>query len=278
MVLVNSNFTGSVFASTFSSLSKRIAPSVLYPPVPAGSPSGKASTSSSTRAPTFLSINRFERKKNVRLALESFAALRDMMEATRSGSFVEKQVKLVLAGGCDSRVAENVEYHRELCQYATDLGFNDQQVQFVLSFSDQQKQEFLESALAVLYTPDKEHFGIVPLECMAARRPVIAVNSGGPTETVVDQETGFLCMADPKVWAARMQQLIEDKSIAIRLGDAGACRVAEKFSFESFQEQLEGKVTAAIGLSTLTKCASLWAQVVGLFVVVLALLLAFALR
>ena len=85
----------------------------------------------------------------------------------------------------------------------------------------------LSGCLAVLYTPDKEHFGIVPLECMvrmmvmwellsnqsfivcynyrrcmyvfycqAAGRPVIAVKSGGPMETVVHGATGFLCPPD----------------------------------------------------------------------------------
>jgi alpha-1,3/alpha-1,6-mannosyltransferase len=48
-----------------------------------------------------------------------------------------------------------------------------------------------------------EHFGIVPLEAMAARRPVIACDSGGPTESVDHQVTGrdrflvFLCFPVP---------------------------------------------------------------------------------
>ena len=41
--------------------------------------------------------------------------------------------------------------------------------------------------------------GIVPLECMAAARPVVAVASGGPLETVVHEETGFLCEPTPEV-------------------------------------------------------------------------------
>lgn len=34
-----------------------------------------------------------------------------------------------------------------------------------------------------------EHFGIVPLEGMAAGRAVIACNSGGPLESIVDKHT-----------------------------------------------------------------------------------------
>ena len=43
-----------------------------------------------------------------------------------------------------------------------------------------------------LYTPVGEHFGIVPLEAMAAGVPVIAMASGGPLETVKNGETGYL--------------------------------------------------------------------------------------
>ena len=46
-----------------------------------------------------------------------------------------------------------------------------------------------------------EHFGIVPIEAMYSELPVIAVNDGGPTETVVDGLTGFLCKPDPESFA-----------------------------------------------------------------------------
>ena len=46
-----------------------------------------------------------------------------------------------------------------------------------------------------------EHFGIVPIEAMYCRLPVVAVNDGGPTETVVDGLTGFLCQPNPESFA-----------------------------------------------------------------------------
>ena len=68
------------------------------------------------------------------------------------------------------------------------------------------------------YTPHNEHFGIVPLECMSAGRPVIAVNSGGPTETVVNDVTGYLCDAEnPKQWAECMESLRIKKVIVLDL-------------------------------------------------------------
>ena len=52
------------------------------------------------------------------------------------------------------------------------------------AFSDEEKSTLLGDATAVVYTPTNEHFGIVPVECMAACKPVIACASGGPLESV----------------------------------------------------------------------------------------------
>ena len=59
------------------------------------------------------------------------------------------------------------------------------------------KQPFSEIKLLIenckaLIFPGIEDFGIVPLEAMAAGRPVIAFSKGGATETVVDGLTGIL--------------------------------------------------------------------------------------
>ena len=134
-----------------------------------------------------------------------------------------------------------MEHLRELKKLARDLGFsvdvntdekmNDAKadIRFVLSFSDEEKSTLLRDCVAVLYTPAAEHFGIVPLECMAAARPVIACNSGGPLETVSDGQTGHLCPPDPRLWAEKMRHLLQP-GIAATMGMAGADRVAAEFS------------------------------------------------
>lgn len=72
------------------------------------------------RRTVILSINRFERKKNIMLAVEAFAVLRDQCAAARAPG-----VTLVLAGGYDPRVAENVEYHAEIEARVDALGLTD---------------------------------------------------------------------------------------------------------------------------------------------------------
>merc|ERR1712083_519190 len=99
------------------------------------------------------------------------------------------------------------------------------QVIFHQSPKDKIKVELLRTSDCLLYTPSGEHFGIVPIEAMYNELPVIAVNDGGPLETVVDGKTGFLRKPDPKEFAEAMKN---------DLGKNGRRRVLNCFSFNSF--------------------------------------------
>jgi hypothetical protein len=85
-----------------------------------------------------------------------------------------------------------------------------------------------------VYTPDKEHFGIVPLEAMYAGTPVVAVNSGGPTETVVDGNTGYLRAPTAKAFGEAILQLFQDPKLATKMGNNGRQHVEETFGTGRF--------------------------------------------
>ena len=184
----------------------------------------------------FLSINRYERKKNLALAIEAFAkALNKINTKERS------KLHLVLAGGYDERVVENKEYYLELRQLAESLKVTDN-VTFIRSCSDEQKSGLLECCRALIYTPSKEHFGICPLEGMFARRPIVAVNSGGPLETVVDGKTGFLCKPTAEAFSEKMVFLYHNRGSSMEMGLAGREHIMANFSFQAFTEKLNGVV------------------------------------
>lgn len=235
-IVVNSKFTASVFKDTFKSLS-HINPDVLYPSLNISSfetiaPADIADLIPKKRKFLFLSINRYERKKNLALALKALHELRG-----RLGSQEWSEVHLVMAGGYDKRVLENVEHYEELRGLAAKLGLNDH-VTFVRSFSDEQKVSLFSNSICVLYTPSNEHFGIVPLEAMYMRCPVIAVNSGGPLESISHNVTGFLCDPLPTQFSEAMERFVRDPLLKDTMGAAGRARVMEKFSSEAFTEQL----------------------------------------
>lgn len=64
-------------------------------------------------------------------------------------------------------------------------------IQFLGRCGDSEIQNMLSHCKALIF-PGLEDFGIVPVEAMAAGRPVIAFNKGGAAETVIDGKTGIL--------------------------------------------------------------------------------------
>lgn len=229
LILVNSKFTAATFARTFRAVHARgIEPGVLYPAV-----SVEQFHEPHAYKLNFLSINRFERKKNLDLAISAFALL-------RSGGALQ-DATLTVAGGYDKRLKENVDYLEELKRLAVTEGVSGQ-VKFVTSCSTSERNELLSNCLCVLYTPKDEHFGIVPLEAMAAHKPVIACNSGGPVETVVNEVTGFLCDPSPAEFSKAMLKLVNDPDLALRMGKQARDHVVQKFSTKTFGDLLNSYV------------------------------------
>ncbi|KAM4878012.1 alpha-1,3/1,6-mannosyltransferase ALG2 [Thomomys bottae] len=240
-ILVNSQFTAAIFKETFKSLS-HIDPHVLYPSLNVTSFDSTVPEKLDDLVPEgkkflFLSINRYERKKNLTLALEALVQLR-----RRLASQDWERVHLIMAGGYDERVLENVEHYQELKNIVQQSDL-DQHVTFLRSFSDKQKISLLHGCTCVLYTPSNEHFGIVPLEAMYMQCPVIAVNSGGPLESIIHSVTGFLCEPDPVDFSEAIEKFIQEPSLKVTMGLAGKARVKQKFSCEAFTEQLYQYVT-----------------------------------
>lgn len=173
----------------------------------------------------FVSINRFERKKDIAQAIYALLNLRNQLsqpdtqatllrarqqslEQVKNDQFPSHLAftdnKLLISGGYDSSVQENVSYYNQLVDIATELSFKTSNypdmsgdIVFLRSFSNAQRAALLRRCQAVVYTPENEHFGIVPVESMYSSRPVIAHVSGGPLESVLHEKTGYLCQKHP---------------------------------------------------------------------------------
>jgi starch synthase len=96
-----------------------------------------------------------------------------------------------------------------------------------------------------------EPFGIINLEAMACRAPVVASATGGIKEVVVDGETGYLVPfeqdpvtsfpRDPETFAKdlafRINELLADPEKCRHFGEAGRRRVEEIFSWTAIAHQ-----------------------------------------
>ena len=262
-VIVNSYFTKGVVEQIWPGLGGEHGVGVIYPCVDTKrklrqdvSPAtGREEQEMWTDKRVILSINRFERKKNLALAIRAFGGLQ---ASERAGA------RLVVAGGYDTRVQENVTYHEELEALATSLNLkaataknivsaqaipSDIEVLFLLSVPDQLKSSLLGAARILVYTPSNEHFGIVPLEAMLAGVPVLAANSGGPLETVIDGETGWLkAHGEVDHWTEVLRSILDNQQqdLLHRMGDRGRRRVVEDFSQGKMAHRFEEEFDATI--------------------------------
>ena len=78
---------------------------------------------------------------------------------------------------------------------------------------------------------------------MLAGTPVLAANTGGPLETVVDGVTGWLCAPDDvEAWTVAMDRVLHKMSDVQlqKMADAGKQRVMSEFSNVKMAERLEG--------------------------------------
>ncbi|KAI9318451.1 alpha-1,3/1,6-mannosyltransferase ALG2 [Dichotomocladium elegans] len=281
-IAVNSEYTASVTRASFPSIRQPL--KILYPPINFACYDRTLEADDQfvrilkTSKNTLLSINRFERKKNVALALRAFAYLKEQLSEDAFYHF-----RLVLAGGYDRRVIENVEYLDELEHLArNDFGLktfilfpdssspppDDTQVLFVCSFNDSQRTFLLRHSTLMLYTPSNEHFGITPVEGMYSSLPVIATNSGGPMETVIHGETGLLLPPDPATWGNGIKDIVTGHYDARQMGRKGREHVRASFSLSAFADKLQGVLE-----EMMANTASRWTPWMAVAVVIAAVLM-----
>jgi glycosyltransferase involved in cell wall biosynthesis len=94
-------------------------------------------------------------------------------------------------------------------------------------------------SIATLCTSRLETFGLVPLESMACGTPVIATKVSGHRETIIDGKTGFLIDFSPKEIAERISYLINNKTIANKIGENARKHIEHLWTWKRCINDLE---------------------------------------
>jgi len=98
-------------------------------------------------------------------------------------------------------------------------------------------------------------FGLVNLEAMGHRKPVVATLFGGSPEVIQDGVTGFVENPfDVPAFAGRVAELLRDPALRERQGEAGYRRLLERFTIErlasEYLEEYEAARMAARGVQS----------------------------
>ncbi len=92
-----------------------------------------------------------------------------------------------------------------------------------------------------------EPFGIVSLESMVAKVPVVVSDAGGLNEIVTNRENGMkFGTGNPDMLAAAIMELLEDEDLRIRITRNAFCSVEEKYRWERIAERTAAAYQEAI--------------------------------
>ena len=156
---------------------------------------------------------------------------------------VIRALKIILDQGHPVRlnIVGDGEERADLERLAGELGLGEA-VCFSGSVSQSELERLYAESHVYVSAALNEPFGLAPLEAMSHGLPVVAVNSGGPAETVLDRETGFLIEGgDPQVLAGALSVFFGDPDLYGRYSE-NARKHAGLFNWNKTME------TLAIGL------------------------------
>ena len=154
--------------------------------------------------------------------------------------------RLLLVGEDDIRATPgHYSYTAELHQITRELGLEEQVI--FTGFRKDVKQ--IMAACDIYTMPSfEEPFGMVFLEAMAMKRPVIAIVSGGVPEFVEHGKAGLLSVhKDIDSLAEHILTLVENPELRRRMGEYGRRRVEETYNAAKMAREMEQVYHRVVG-------------------------------
>jgi glycosyltransferase involved in cell wall biosynthesis len=130
-----------------------------------------------------------------------------IIEAMR---YVHDDINLIVAGkGPDE-------------SYLKILAKDDNRIKFIGFINDDEVIDYYSNALAVLYVPYEEDYGLITIEAMMSKKPVITCSdSGGTNEFVSHKISGLIANPSPESIADQINYICKNKMEAVKMGEHG---------------------------------------------------------
>ena len=225
----------------FRSRAKKV--QILYPGLDAASLSDADGSSPPLKqqfgipegAPVVAMVARFQRWKGQHVFIQAAAEVRHRFP----------NVRFLLIG--DTLFGLEPGYKKDLKALVERLGLS-QHVIFTGFRND--VPTVLKEVVIVVHPPIlPEPFGLAVAEALLMRKPVVASNQGGPSEIVVDGETGFLVPpGDAKALAEKVLLLLSNEDLRRRMGKRGRAMILERFTMKRMITELEDSYLEVLGL------------------------------
>ena len=104
----------------------------------------------------------------------------------------------------------------------------------------EEKEAFFRQADIFVFPTYYETFGLVNLEAMEYKLPVISTNEGGIPDIVKDGENGLICeKQNPYSLADCIAKLLDDEELRVKMGNAGYEKFHREFTLDKFENRMK---------------------------------------
>lgn len=115
-------------------------------------------------------------------------------------------------------------------------------------YGDEKEEAFEQSDVFVFPTYyANETFGLVNLEAMAHKKPIVATNEGGIPDVVQDGVNGMISeRKNPHSLAECLEKMIDNPQLRYDMGERGYDLLMDKFTEESFENRMKDIIWTSI--------------------------------
>lgn len=152
--------------------------------------------------------------------------IKTLLDAAKEVTTARLDIKFLLAGGGSPDLVA------EICAQIVNLRLEN--TFYYLGHRDDFRKIIAECNVLVV-TSVKESFSLTTVEAMAAGKPVISTNCGGPSELIIEGETGYVVpVGDAGAISNCILALASSPETMKTLGQAGLERYQKKYSAKRF--------------------------------------------
>ncbi len=176
-------------------------------------------------------LNKYNINKDYILFVGRLSRQKGIIHLLEAVEYLEDDIQIVICAGKPDT--------EDLLQEVESLVEQNENVIWINKMLAREEVIELYSQARVFVCPSiYEPFGIINLEAMACKTPVVASSVGGIKEVVVDGKTGLLVPpGDSQELARAISNLLQDEKMQQEFGEAGRKRVEEHFSWDSIARQ-----------------------------------------
>lgn len=188
----------------------------------------------------FLTVGKFRRSSNFRLALDAFEMLLELID----DKTVTKRFQLVIAGNC--KTLDEKFYYNEVMAAAKER-ICASQVTFLKQLPVIHEKTLIMESAIMIHPAKNDVYSDFLLKAMSLGKPILATNKGIASKLLVHRLSGVIIDPDARMFAVAMKKLMMSPHLQVFLGDMAKDTFDKNYSFESLCEKVDKLINKSSG-------------------------------